>query len=223
MRYTIKELPESERPRERLREHGAAALSDAELLALIVRTGTRGVNALELAREVLREVDLGDVSSVSLDRLKSIDGLGEVKAGQVRAAVELSKRIGSRELGACITRPEEVYEEVVHDFDSKKECFVGLYLDTKARLLRKERVSVGSLNRSIVHPREVLRPAVLDGAASVIVAHNHPSGDPEPSDGDIEVTRRLESASEIVGVDLLDHVVVGDGCFTSLAEEGHVG
>jgi len=134
MRYTIKELPESERPRERLREKGAAALSDAELLALIVRTGTQGRNALDLARTVLKQVDLSDPSSVSLNRLMSIDGLGEVKAGQVLAAVELSKRIGSRGLdGARLTAPEHVFEEVRHDFEPKRECFVGLYLDGPRR------------------------------------------------------------------------------------------
>lgn len=222
--YAMKELPETERPRERLRAAGPSALSEAELLAILIRTGTRGVNAVELSHRVLKEVELSDASSVSMNRLKSIDGLGEVKAGQVVAVVELARRIVSKGRdGSRIRKPEEVYEEVRHDLDPRRECFVGLYLDTKAGLLRKERVSIGSLNRSIVHPREVLRPGVLDGAASVIVAHNHPSGDPSPSEGDIEVTRRLEAASEIVGIELLDHVVVGEGSYVSLAEEGLIG
>lgn len=221
MRYTIKELPESERPRERLKKYGPEVLSDAELLAVLIRTGTRGTNAVELAREVLRTVDLDDFSSVSMGRLKRIDGLGDVKAGQVMAALELSKRVGSRyEEGVKVSGPESVFEVVQGEFGEKREVFVGLYLDTKGKLLRKETISVGSLNRSIVHPREVLRPAVLDGAASLIVAHNHPSGDPEPSRGDVEVTRRVHAASRILGVDLLDHVVVGGGCFVSMAEAG---
>lgn len=223
MRYRIKDLPEGERPRERLLAKGPSALSDAELLALIIRTGSRKRNAVDLAREVLKEVDLRDPSSVTLNRLKSIDGLGDVKAGQLLATLELSKRIGSgRDRGAKLTSPEDVFEEVVDGFDAGKECFLGLYLDTKSRVLKRERVSVGSLNRSVVHPREVLRPAVLEGAASLIVAHNHPSGDPEPSEGDIEVTRRLVEASGVLGIELLDHVVVGDGAYVSLAERGVV-
>lgn len=221
MRYTIKELPESERPRERLQRYGPEVLSDAELLAILLRTGTRGVNAVELAREVLRTVDLGDASSVSRERLKSIAGLGDVKAGQVLAALELSERIGSGGAeGSRIGGPGDVVDEVAREVDPKREVFVGLYLDTKSAVLRRERISVGSLNRSIVHPREVFRPAVLDGAASVVVAHNHPSGDPEPSRGDLEVTERLHAASRVLGVDLLDHVVIGDDCFVSMAEAG---
>lgn len=199
-------------------------LSDAELLALVLRTGARGRDALDLARRLLREHGgLRGVGRASPGELVSARGLGPAKAASLAAALELGRRLAAGTLrpGVAVRGPAEVYRHFRARLrDSACERFLVVLLDGRHRLLRAEVVSQGTLTASLVHPREVFRPALREAAAAILVVHNHPSGDPTPSPEDREVTRRLAAAGELLGVRLLDHVVVAERGFVSLREEG---
>ena len=222
----IKSMPENERPQEKLLFAGPGALSNAELLALIIRTGTDKLSALQLAEEVISAVseDAGGLASADVRELMIIRGIGAAKACSVAASVELSKRllsgcVAERAAGPATAR--DVYELLCKDMMSeKRELFVSLHLNTKMQIESKHIVSIGCLDSAPVHPREVFRPAVKSGAAAVIVAHNHPSGDPEPSKEDKAVTERLLKASSVMGIKLLDHIIIGHGRYVSLRETG---
>lgn len=221
--YKLLDLPESDRPRERLIKHGAENLSSAELLAIILRTGTKKSNVLNLASALLKECNLKQLSQVSLPELMSLQGVKKAKACTLLACFEIAKRVASFSDAPKpkIKTSSDVYALVSPRLcNLKKECFIALYLDTKNQLLREDTVSIGSLSANIVHPREVFKSAILESAAAVILAHNHPSGDATPSGDDIELTKRLLNAGEIIGIKVLDHVVVGDGQFISLKERG---
>jgi DNA repair protein RadC len=221
--YKLLDLPESERPRERLIKHGAENLGGAELLAILLRTGTKNSNALNLANTLLRKYNLKQLSQASLAELMSIQGIKEAKACQLLACFEIAKRLTSfsETLKPKIKTSSDAYAIVSPKLRNlKKECFVALYLNTKNHLLKEETVSLGSLNANIIHPREVFKSAILESAAAVILAHNHPSGDAAPSSDDIELTKRLLEAGEIIGIKVLDHVIIGDGQFISLKERG---
>lgn len=220
----IREMPVDERPRERLLRCGPQALSAAELLAVILRTGTETDGALCLAEGLLAR--LGGVralSSATLAELSAVRGIGPAKAAQIQAAAELGRRCvaaGPQER-ARIRGPRDVYELLSPTLrDEKREHFVALLLDTRNGVLRAPTVSVGDLSSAIVHPREVFAEAIRHGAASLIVAHNHPSGDPAPSAEDVAVTRRLCEAGQLLGIEVLDHIVLGDGVYVSLKERG---
>lgn len=213
-----------ERPRERLLREGAVALSGAELLALVVRTGAAGVSSLGLASSLLARFGslerLADAGDAELERLA---GMGPAKIASLRAAFELGSRLAARPLqtGEKFRSPEQVFAHFGPRLRRmRQEVFCVLLLDSRHRLLREVEVSRGSLNQSLVHPREVFAPALRESAAAILVAHNHPSGDPQPSREDHDVTRRLVRAGDILGVPLLDHIVLGGEHFTSFAERG---
>ncbi|HSL93163.1 MAG TPA: DNA repair protein RadC [Bacillota bacterium] len=220
----IRDLPASERPRERLFLSGAASLSNAELLAIVMATsGQRGESVLALAERVLGTVGgLENLSQANLESLSEVKGIGPAKASLLLALVELSRRMSTKKSeSTCISSPEQVRDLLIDRFRfEEKERFFSIILNTKNRVIGIEEISVGSLNSSIVHPREVFKTAVRKSAASIIVAHNHPSGDTAPSREDVEVTRRLCEAGRLLGVELLDHVIFGDSEILSLKQKG---
>jgi DNA repair protein RadC len=222
-RYTIKQLPPELRPRERLLAAGPSALSDGELLGLLFGIGSREKTAVELAGEVISEAGgLHGLYEVSVHELTELNGIGEAKACIILAAVELGRRIGQvRNPGRpVVSSPADVDRLLrgrIANLD--RENFVVVLLNTKNEVIETPLVSVGTLSDSLVHPREVFKPAIRASAASVILAHNHPSGKVEPSREDREVTRRLGEAAEVLEIELLDHVIVGDGFF-SMKEHG---
>jgi DNA repair protein RadC len=222
-RYTIKQLPPELRPRERLLEAGPSALSDGELLGLLFGIGSREKTAVELAGEVISEAGgLHGLYDVSVHELMQVNGIGEAKACIILAAVELGRRIGQvRNPGRPVVSSPADVERLLRGriANLDRENFVVVLLNTKNEVIEASTVSVGTLGASLVHPREVFKPAVRASAASVILAHNHPSGKVEPSREDREVTKRLGEAAGILGIEVLDHVIVGDGYF-SMKEHG---
>ena len=226
MKGGIKNWPEDERPREKLMKMGAAALTDAELLALVLRTGDSigKQSAIDLGRSLIqRFTDLRTLAQASVAEICRIPGAGPAKAASIKAALELANRFQARRLASNerFTSPSQVFEHFHYEFrDRRKEYFLALLLDGKNRIIKEVRISEGSLNQSIVHPREVFNPAVRESAAAIILVHNHPSGDPTPSSEDINITRRLREAGELMGVKVLDHIIIGDGTFVSFTERG---
>lgn len=205
---------------------GAQLLTDAELLALIIRTGDPGTgqSAVDIGRRLMQEFgSLRTIASATIPEICRIKGAGPAKAAAVKAALEIGSRLNSDRLvsGERFTSPEQIYRHYHYAFrDLRKEYFMTLLLDGKNRIIKEVRISEGSLNQSIVHPREVFSPAVRESAAAVILVHNHPSGDPAPSREDLEITRRLKEAGELMGVRVLDHIIVGDGSFISFSAKG---
>ncbi len=222
----IKEWPEDERPREKLQKQGAESLSDAELLALIIRTGDHasGQSAIDLGRNMLQTFgDLRRLSSAGFSELCEVKGAGPAKSASILAALTLANRVMTDRLQSLerFTSPQQIFNHFHFRFrDRRKEYFLILLLDSKNRIIREEQVSEGSLNQSIVHPREVFRPAIRESAAAVILVHNHPSGDPTPSREDREITRRLREGGELLGIRVLDHIIIGDGSYLSFVEQG---
>jgi DNA repair protein RadC len=223
----IKEWPEDERPREKMLKQGAGSLSNAELLALILRTGDSATkkSAIDLGRELISHFgdNLRELGSADLTEICTVKGIGMAKATGLKAAFTLASRYQARRLEHLdrFTSPRQVFDYFHHEFrDSRKEYFLTLLLDGKNRIIRRVQISEGSLNQSIVHPREVFAPAVKESAAAVILIHNHPTGDPAPSSEDIAITRRLREAGDIMGIKVLDHIIIGDGEFLSFVERG---
>jgi DNA repair protein RadC len=208
----IRELPEEDRPREKLWQRGADALTNRELIAILLRTGLRGKNALEVAGEILtRHKTLNDLCRASAKELAKIRGVGLAKAVQLAAAFKLADRMAKEKLSRQkIDSPELVNEFFGAEMRAlQKESLRVLLLDTRYHVIGTEEISRGSINESIAHPREVFRPALLASAYAVIVVHNHPSGDPSPSSADHSLTRRLSEAAELMQIKLLDHVIIG--------------
>jgi DNA repair protein RadC len=222
-RLTIKQWPPELRPRERLIQNGAENLSNIELLAIIIGTGTRSETTLELSQRILTEFkSLGALGVSTLEELLEIDGIGEAKAAKVLASLELGKRLSraSPTVRRTIESPQDVVEVLMPGMRYlDREHFKALILNTKNQILRIVNVSVGSLNSSVVHPRELYKMVIRHNGAAVIVAHNHPSGDPTPSTEDIILTKRLIKAGRILGIELLDHIILGDGHFVSLKKK----
>lgn len=203
---------------------GAEALSHAELLAILLVTGTRKESALTVAQRILGQTSsLRQLADMGIEELICINGIGPAKAVQLKAAIELGRRMAASRIGdrVVIRSPRDAAELLAEQLRYlQKEHFVCLFLNTKNQVIAQETLSIGSLNASIVHPREVFRAAIKYGSASIVCAHNHPSGDPAPSPEDIAITKRLVESGRIVGIDVLDHIVVGDGHFVSLKEQG---
>lgn len=223
-RHRIADLQRSERPRERLANQGPGALAEAELVAILLRTGTRGTSALRLAEALLG--DSGGVAGLRharYDELRARHGIGAAKAAQLLAAIELGRRFAKAEVFArrAIQSPEDVAELLRYDIGGREqEHLVVVLLDTRNRVLRTVEVYVGSLNSSLVRIGEVFREAVRANAAAVIVAHNHPSGDPSPSPEDIAVTRALVEAGRLLDIEVLDHLIIGKDRHLSLRQAG---
>ncbi len=223
-RLTLKELPADERPRERLIQQGADALTPAELLAIIIRDGTPRESALDIARRLLKMFGgLRGLSEKSTAQLCEVKGIGPARAAQVQAALSLARRLGARTLsrGQQFTGAKDVFDHFYADLRyRKKERFLCVLLDVKNRVIREEVISDGGLTAAMLDPKELLRAAMAVSAAAIIVVHNHPSGDPQPSRDDLHVTRRIKEVCSLAGIRLLDHVVIGEEGFVSLAETG---
>jgi DNA repair protein RadC len=208
----IREMPAQERPREKLAAHGASALTDPELIAILLRTGVPGANAIEVARKLLKNYgSLAGLSRCTVDELAGVRGIGFSKAVQLVAAFGLGQRLARETLSKQkIDSPELVNELVGPEMRRlRKESLRVILLDTRYHLIRVEEVSIGSVNESIAHPRDIFRPALVSSAYAVIVVHNHPSGDASPSQTDHSLTRRLAEAAELLQIKLLDHIIIG--------------
>jgi DNA repair protein RadC len=218
-RLELHDIDETERPRERLLDLGAGVLTDAELIAVLLGTGSAGTPALAAASRVAAAVNVRRLHHAAPEDLLPIRGVGRARAAQLLAAAELGRRLWpDGDTTPLVRGPESVYELTQDIRRTNREHFVGFYLNSRNQVLRREIISIGSLNASIVHPREVYLPAVAMSAASVVLAHNHPSGDPTPSEEDLAITRRLLEAGRILGIDLLDHVVVARDSYASFKE-----
>jgi DNA repair protein RadC len=223
---SIKDWPEGERPRERLLISGAHNLSEAQLLAIILRTGGGGRSALDLAIEILNSFgDLKKIETASIGEFANIKGMGEAKVAQLKAAFELGRRLmgGPSVRGSTFSSGHDVYSYYHCSFKNlKKEVFCCVMLDAKNRILKDLKISEGTLTNSLIHPREAFRDAIKESAASVIFVHNHPSGDPSPSREDISITERLVSVGELIGIRVVDHIIIGDEKYTSMREKGYI-
>lgn len=222
----IRDYPKEERPRERFLQDGPQSLSNQELLALLLRTGTREESVLQLAGRLINSVKgLRLLKEASVEELTGIKGIGEAKAIHILASVELGRRMNqlNDQDRYVIRSPEDGANYCMEEMRFlTQEHFVCLYLNTKNQVLQKTTIFIGSLNASIVHPREVFKEAFRRSAASIICLHNHPSGDPTPSREDIEVTKRLAECGRIIGIEVLDHIIIGEHKYVSLKEKGYL-
>jgi DNA repair protein RadC len=224
--YTIKSIPVDERPQEKLLKYGANSLSNSELLAIILRTGSKHDNVIVLAQKILREDGKGlrNIAEGTLDKFKKYCGISDVKASQLMALAELSKRISAfKNEKIKISSPNDAAVVMMEEMRYyKKEYFKIILLDTKNNIIKVSEISIGSLNSSIVHPREVFQEAIINSSYSIILVHNHPSGEAEPSQEDISLTNRLVECGKIIGIKVIDHIIIGDGNFCSFKEEGYI-
>jgi DNA repair protein RadC len=220
----IRDLPAEERPRERMEQYGPSALSTAELLAILLRVGSRGESALRLAERLLSQFGgLTGLAQARLPQLFALSGMGLAKATQIKAAFEIGKRLAASSEGPrpTVSCAEDAAKLVMEDLRYlQQECLVAVFLDTRNQVIRVHTLSVGTLTGSPAHPREIFREALAHGSANLILCHNHPSGDPSPSREDIALTSRLRQAGELMGVPLLDHIIIGGGKYVSLKEAG---
>ncbi|MGP4108421.1 RadC family protein [Virgibacillus sp. L01] len=222
----IKDVPKEDRPRERLLKLGSSHLSNQELLAILLGSGTREESVMTLSNRVLMHFEgLNLLKDATIEELTAIKGIGEAKGVLLLSAMELGRRMNQYKPNEryIIRSPEDGADYVMEEMRNlNQEHFVVLFLNTKNQIIHRQTIFIGSLNASIVHPREVYREAVKRSAASIICAHNHPSGDPAPSQEDIHVTRRLVESGKMIGIELLDHLVIGDRKFVSLKEKGYL-
>lgn len=226
MKHSIMEMPTSSLPRERLVEYGVKSLATHELLAILLRTGTKSENVVQLSLHILHHFeDLYALKMASLDELMAIKGIGKIKAIELKAAIELGLRLNeanqikkgrilSVQMAGKLLRMELK--------DEYQEHLIAFFLNSKNEVIEKKTIFVGSLNTSVAHPREIFRCAVRVSAARVLIGHNHPSGNLTPSSADIEFTKRLQNSGELIGIELLDHVIVGADGYLSLREEGYI-
>lgn len=218
----IREMSEDERPREKMLKKGEKSLSNAELLALIIRTGNKNFNAIELSNQIFKEklINIRDLYDISIEELCDIDGIGIAKAAQIKAALELGMRASSYiPTRYKIKNPWDIYKYYMEELRyESKEIFKIVLLNTKNEIITDEKISVGTLNTSLVHPREVFKPAIRKSSSKIILIHNHPSGCCNPSHEDEMVTKRLIQCGEIIGIEVIDHIIIGDGVYFSFKE-----
>lgn len=214
----LKLLEKVDLPREKLQKYGVNKLADHELLALLLGSGIKDVNVLQLSKKILQIILKTGIEKISLEDLLKIKGLGQAKASQIIAVLELGRRLLKDKKTSILLSPKDVWERMEDIRGSKKEHFVVFYLDSRNQEIQREIISVGTLSESLVHPREVFEGAIKNNAASIIVAHNHPSGDLEPSQADIDITKKLIHAGKILDIKIIDHVVVSGGvnCFKGI-------
>lgn len=219
---SIKDMLVDERPREKMLTKGVKSLSDAELLAIIIRTGTKKYNAVELSNQIFKEklINIRDLYDISIEELCSIDGIGITKATQIKAAIELGIRASSyKPQKYKIKRPWDIYKYYMSSLSNeKREIFKIILLNTKNEIITDVDISIGTLNSSLVHPREVFRVAIKRSSNKIILIHNHPSGCPTPSAEDKVITNRLLKCGEIIGIEVIDHIIIGDGVYFSFKE-----
>ncbi|MBI5814695.1 MAG: DNA repair protein RadC [Nitrospinae bacterium] len=227
LREAIKQWPENDRPREKLLRNGASSLSDSELIAILIGSGVGEKNALDLARELLRTFeDLSGLEAASIGELKKVKGIGEVKAISIKAGLELGRRFSSSGRDTAST-PVRASEDVAKLYQPqmknlRKETFRVALLNAKNRIIKTVVVSEGGITAAVVEPREVFNPAIRESACGVILMHNHPSGDPDPSDDDINLTRRMAEAGRLMNIKVLDHLIFGDGRYYSFSDNGEI-
>lgn len=223
MNYLIREMPKEERPRERLQSHGIKALANYELLALILQSGYKDESVIDLSKRILYQLDdLEELFKITYEELIQIKGIGPAKASILMACVELSRRINQivKEINPILTSSYDVYQYLKEDLEYlEQEHFICLYLDTKNRVIKKKTLFVGTLNQSLVHPREVFKHAVKYACASIILSHNHPSGDSSPSKADLQVQTMLESSGRLMAITITDHIIIGKNEFYSMRED----
>ncbi len=212
----IDELAEIDKPREKLQKRGVKSLKDYELMALLLGSGVKGKDVLKLSREILKKFE-SDFDELDLEKLLDIHGLGTAKASQIVASIELSKRYLIKQ-NPKITCAKDVVEELKAYRDKRQEYFLAIYLDGANYICHHQVITIGTLNESLVHPREVFAPAVEHRCASVIVAHNHPSGSLNPSSADIQITRRLKESGKLLGIELIDHIILTKESYVSFDE-----
>ena len=221
MTYTIRQIPKTERPRERLKEIGVKNLSNKELLAIILKNGTKEKNVNELALEILNKYELVDLKYITINNLKQIKGIGEVKAIELLASIELGKRIFLKEDKKLLKlqNPKSIWEFSKYLFDGlKQEHFYCYYFNNKQELISSKLMFIGTINASITHPREIFKEAYLLSASSIVCLHNHPSNDTAPSKADIEFTKSLFEIGKIQGIPIVDHIIIGNNSFYSFYE-----
>lgn len=221
--FMIKELPVQERPRERFIKYNANSLQTFELIAIILRTGSKDESVLELAKKISYHYkSLKDLSNASIKELKTIKGIGDSKAIELLAAFELGRRVNKELFSehSKLHSPERIFQYLKSELEMKtQEHFLALYLNTKGELIKKETLFIGSLNSSLIHPREIFKHAVINSAATMIICHNHPSGDPTPSKQDIDITRLIHKNSLMMDIELLDHIIIGKDKYFSFKEK----
>jgi len=215
----IMDLPRVDRPREKLLRYGSERLSNSELLAILLRTGSKGVNVVELSNKILKKFSGDGLVKATVKDLRSTFGLGIAKTCEIIACFELSRRLMHNKKSLLLLSPQDVWEELKDTRDNKKEHFVTFFLDIKNKEIAREIISIGTLNASLVHPREVFEPAIRNSAAQIIIAHNHPSGDLDPSEEDITITKKLAEAGKLLGIELVDHIIVTKENFISMKTE----
>lgn len=223
METRIMDMPQNERPQERLLRYGADSLSNSELLAVILRTGTKNENVINLSQRIITAFNgINGLLEASQDDLMSISGIKEAKASQILSMAEMAKRFQTYRSGDSymINSPGDAADLIMVELrEFKQEVLKVLLLNTKNIVIGIHNASMGSLNSSIVHPREIYKEAIRKSAASIIMVHNHPSGDPSPSSEDLAATGRIKEVGKIIGIELLDHIIIGDGKYISLREK----
>lgn len=218
----IIDLPKVDRPREKILKYGPAKLSTTELLAILLRTGIKGINVVELSNRVLKLFGTENIQNITITDLRKIKGLGPVKASEIVACIELGKRLLQEKQQLQAISPQGVFESLKDIRLLKKEHFIAIYLDTRNQEIHREIISIGTLNSSLVHPREVFEPAIRQLAAGIMLVHNHPSGDIKPSHEDLLITKKLVDSGKLLDIHVLDHLIITKNSYSSLKEQGMV-